>query len=85
MSQFCCEMMQRNVTYRCDEHPSPFDCPDNVIFHSEAREGYGIIVHDGGASYIAISFCPWCGSNLAKVERGEEKVEGLLSSATDEQ
>jgi hypothetical protein len=61
---FCCEMMRRNVEARCDQHPDPFDCPDTVVFYSAKGDRYGLIVHDGGTSYIAIKYCPWCGVSL---------------------
>jgi hypothetical protein len=61
--------MERQVEYRCDQHPDPFDCPDNVIFYSDKFDEYGIIIHDGGASSITIAFCPWCGSRLPDSKR----------------
>jgi hypothetical protein len=61
---FCCEMMKDNAEKRCDEHPDPFDCPDNLIFCSPRDDRYGLIIHDGGSSYIAIKYCPWCGATL---------------------
>lgn len=30
-----------------------------------ASKEYGLIVHDGGTSYVAIRFCPWCGVRLS--------------------
>jgi hypothetical protein len=63
---FCCPDMKRNLEHDCEEHSDPFECPDHLIVRSGA--GYGIIVHDGGMSYIRIAFCPWCGSKLESVE-----------------
>ena len=60
----CCEMMKHNVEHKCEQHPSPFDCPDNIIFFNEKKREYGIIVHDGGSSFIKIKYCPWCGEEL---------------------
>jgi hypothetical protein len=59
----CCKLMDYYADYRCEQHPNPFDCPDNVIYFSE-KAGYGLIVHDGGESFLKIAFCPWCGSKL---------------------
>jgi hypothetical protein len=28
-----------------------------------------MIVHDGGSSFIEISFCPWCGAKLPESKR----------------
>jgi hypothetical protein len=60
----CCEPMQSAVTHQCDKHPSVFDCPDALIYYSSPFDKYGLIVHDGGSSYITISYCPWCGASL---------------------
>lgn len=67
----CCEMMTSNVNYRCDNHPDPFDCADNIISYTEAFQEYGIIIHDGGTSVIEITFCPWCGTRLPESRRDE--------------
>jgi hypothetical protein len=34
-----------------------------VVFNALFEE-YGLIVHDGGPSYVLISHCPWCGAAL---------------------
>jgi hypothetical protein len=48
---------------RCDEHPDPYECADNVVVQTES--GYfGLPVHDGGSSHVVIQFCPWCGTRL---------------------
>lgn len=60
---YCCQDMREMVEYRCDEHPDPYDCADNVIVKEES--GYfGLPVHDGGTSHIVIRYCPWCGTRL---------------------
>jgi hypothetical protein len=66
MNDYCCDRMTYDLSQRCKEHPDRFDCPDALI--AEMRPGYGLIVHDGGSSAIAISFCPWCGSKLPQAE-----------------
>jgi uncharacterized protein DUF6980 len=65
MAQHCCDSMNYWATFVCDQHPNPFECPDSLVIFDEAKRAYGLIVHDGGSSYIAIQFCPWCGSKLA--------------------
>ena len=62
----CCEDMKRNVETRCEMHPDPFECPDHLIFCGSRPRWYGIIVHDGGSSFIVINYCPWCGADLRK-------------------
>ena len=37
--------------------------------YSDRFDEYGLIVHDGGTSVIAIKFCPWCGSKLPESMR----------------
>jgi len=62
--EHCCDMLEENVELNCNEHDSPFDCPDTLIYFNEKTKDYGIIIHDGGPSYIKIDYCPWCGSKL---------------------
>jgi len=62
MSSICCERMDRDLEQKCAEHPNRFDCPDAFI--TKAKGGFGLIVHDGGSSSIAIEYCPWCGTKL---------------------
>lgn len=65
----CCDNMTDRVNYVCKQHEYPFECPDNLIFYSPKFDEYGIIVHDGGSSFIEISFCPWCGTKLPMSKR----------------
>jgi len=60
----CCEMMTENLEMKCEQHDSPFTCPDSLVYFNEKSGKYGIIIHDGAASYIVIRYCPWCGSKL---------------------
>ncbi|WP_425435246.1 DUF6980 family protein [Leptonema illini] len=46
-----------------------FSCPDSTIFFQPESRRYGLIVHDGGSSFIEIQFCPWCGSSLQQVRQ----------------
>ena len=48
----------------CEEHSDPFECPDYLVYYSAEPAAYGLIVHDGGSSYVLIRFCPWCGARL---------------------
>jgi hypothetical protein len=61
---FCCQAMRDHLERRCDRHPDPSNCPDNVVVYIPRTEQYGLVVHDGGTSYYQIRFCPWCGSKL---------------------
>lgn len=64
--KYCCEIMKGEIERRCSQHPDIFACPDNLIVHYEDRNTYGIIIHDGGPSFIRIKFCPWCGRELSE-------------------
>ena len=63
-TQHCCEEMGRQVAQTCHQHPDRFDCPDCLIHYSPRYREYGIIIHDGGSSFVRIAFCPWCGAKL---------------------
>ncbi len=77
MNKYCCDAMRSQLELACEHHASPFDCPDALVAYSPKFNEYGLIVHDGGSSVIAISFCPWCGTKLPKSlrERWFEEVE----------
>ena len=68
-------MMATQLDQRCDQHPDPFDCPDHLVYQTAGGD-FGLIVHDGGASFVQISFCPWCGSALDKKDEGASAVTG---------
>lgn len=65
----CCNQMRRSLEFECANHDSPFDCPDQLIW--QGNDGrHGLIVRDGGSSYVSIFFCPWCGSDLRERSQG---------------
>jgi hypothetical protein len=39
---------------------------DAVMRYCKSHKEFGIPIHDGGASYISINYCPWCGTKLKK-------------------
>ncbi len=65
---YCCEKMAENINYRCSQHLDVFDCPDNLVYFSQKLNEYGIIIHDGGSSFIKIDYCCWCGKKLPESE-----------------
>ncbi len=69
MTKHCCEMMSENIELNCDKHNNPFDCADVLIHYSKTFDEYGIIIHDGGSSYVGIDFCPFCGTKLPESKR----------------
>lgn len=62
--RICCEDMRLDLERLCDLHPERWDCPDCLVWYSASQNGYGLIIHDGGESYLRIRFCPWCGTAL---------------------
>jgi hypothetical protein len=68
-SKHCCSAMKERVEYVCEEHSSPFECADNLIYYSQKFDEYGLIIHDGGSSFISINFCPFCGTKLPESKR----------------
>ncbi|WP_145526100.1 DUF6980 family protein [Yersinia rohdei] len=79
----CCERMETQVNYKCEDHADPFSCPDNLIYYSPHFDEYGLIIHDGGPSYSHISFCPWCGTKLPESRR-DEWYDTLASMGFDD-
>ncbi|MEW6734615.1 MAG: hypothetical protein AB1489_25040 [Acidobacteriota bacterium] len=61
--------MRGKLTYKCNRHQNAFDCPDKIIYYSARFDEYGIIIHDGGSSYVGIEYCPWCGVKLPESKR----------------
>lgn len=65
----CCKEMQDALTNDCDQHENPFACPDVLVSYAPVFDEYGLIVRDGGASFVIISFCPFCGVKLPESKR----------------
>jgi hypothetical protein len=57
------------VRVDCQVHGDPFSCPDSLVIFNEVMNEYGLIIHDGTASYVLIDHCPWCGTRLPQSER----------------
>ena len=67
--QHCCERMEEALRFDCSQHADVFECPDSLVYYSGGSNEYGLIVHDGGTSYIVIGYCPWCGGKLPESQR----------------
>lgn len=65
--------MTEALAFRCEDHESPFACPDALLVRSPSGE-IGLIVHDGGTSCVGISYCPWCASPLTPTQRPWQAV-----------
>jgi hypothetical protein len=83
----CCEVMRDQLNHSCEQHPDAFDCPDQLVSYLPEFDEFGLIIHDGGQSCSAISFCPWCGSKLpeSKRDRWFEELESLGLDPDDPQ
>ena len=67
--EHCCERMSIAVKYRCGRCSDIWACGDCLVIYSPPFDEYGSIVHDGGASYVLLSYCPWCGARLPDSRR----------------
>ncbi|MCB1494678.1 MAG: hypothetical protein KDJ86_02740 [Bauldia sp.] len=76
----CCVEMRDALVNCCEEHADdPFACPDMLIAYSDTFCEYGLIIHDGGPSYLVISACPFCGTKLPESGREEwfDRLEAM--------
>jgi len=62
-TKHCCLEMSYHLII--DSETKEYDA-DAVITFTKKTKTYGIPIHDGGASYIKINYCPWCGKQLSK-------------------
>jgi hypothetical protein len=71
----CCAELAAQVGHRCDRHPGPGACPDQLIGYDATFDEYGIWVHDGeegrASSSVGIQHCPFCGAALPPSRREE--------------
>ena len=79
--------MADKLNYKCEQHPSPSDCPDSIIHYPPRFDEYGAIIHDGWSSYISVDYCPWCGRKLpeSKRELWLDRLKGLGHDNPSEQ
>ena len=86
-AKHCCAEMTSALVFDCDQHADPFDCADTVLVYNEPFGEYGIPIRDGGASYLIVSHCPWCGAKLPESARDRwfDAIDaaGLGDVATD--
>jgi hypothetical protein len=65
----CCASMTAALDFACEQHAGPFECPDALVVYNEPLDEYGLVIHDGGPSYLLIANCPWCGAKLPASQR----------------
>lgn len=85
--EHCCNQMNQRLTLECEEYNNGFQCPDVLVNYIPKFDEYGLIIHDGGSSFIEISFCPWCGSKLPESKRDSwfDELEKLSFDNPSEQ
>ena len=64
VTEHCCEAMAYHLDWQCDMHSNEYECADALVTFIPKFGEYGLIIHDGGDSYVVISHCPWCGARL---------------------
>ena len=79
----CCTRMTQAVNFRCLKHDDPSDCADQLLYYCAPFDEYGLLIHDGGSSYVLIAHCPWCGKSLPTPKR-ELWFETLSAMGFDE-
>jgi hypothetical protein len=62
--KYCCIDMAYHIIEDKKEKESGKTNYDCVITHHKKGKSFGIPIHDGGASFIRIKYCPWCGKKL---------------------
>lgn len=75
-----CEMMRLHGS-------EDFENADTPLYFSRRLNEFGLKIMDGGASYISIFHCPFCGTSLpeSQRERWFEELEKLgIDPWTDE-
>lgn len=60
------------ATYHDEDYPDPWESADVMIVYESKERFYAMPLRDGGSSFILISHCPFCGTNLAHSPYYEE-------------
>ncbi len=79
-SRHCCTEMRDALINECGMHADdPFACTDLALSYSDTFDEYGIMIHDGGASVLVISYCPFCGAKLPDSRRDDwfDRLEAM--------
>lgn len=63
--KFCCEELE----YYTTETDEGFKDTSKLIYHDKKFDEFGIIIHDGGESYVEITHYPWSGDKLSNSKR----------------
>ena len=71
-NESCCSAIAAQIGQVCPLHPDLADCPDAIVVQSDNGQ-YRFPIRDGGSSYIAATFCPWCGTRLVPATNPKNK------------
>ena len=82
--RLCCDAMAAALTFDCAQHADPFECADHVLVYNEVLDEVGLIIHDGGPSYVVIAYCPWCGAAQPESQRDRWFDETEAKGFTDD-
>jgi hypothetical protein len=73
--EFCCDEMRAKLNWACADHSSASECPDALVGRFGRARTYGLYIHDGGASFLEIHFCPWCGAKLPNAGTDDREAQ----------
>jgi len=62
--EVCCQDLLENINKDCSQH-NRWNCADSLLIYDEVEKRYGLSIKDGGQSYIAIKYCPFCGKDTS--------------------
>ncbi len=59
----CCEILAYYLERECPVHGDPWECPDRLFYRAADGE-IGIVLRDGGSSFVTMLYCPFCSQKL---------------------
>jgi hypothetical protein len=79
----CCPILAYYLRRECAVHDDPWECPDRLFYRATDGE-IGIMLHDGGVSFVTMLFCPFCGQALpTESDPADVLGEGTLAHRGD--
>jgi len=61
--------MTSALDFDCPQHAEAAEFPDAPVTYVPKFDEYGLLIHDGGSSFVTIQYCPWCGAKLPESKR----------------
>ena len=80
----CCEILAYYLERECPIHEHPWDCPDRLFYRAADGE-IGIVLRDGGSSFVTMLYCPFCAQELPFNGTDDERaaLEADISTGGD--